>query len=487
MTSRRAFLLVVLELADLFVICASFVVAVAATMEEPHVEGWLPILEMRVKLQNLFFLLAYLGFCHLALRSRGLYRSHRLSSPSQLLSDLAAGVLIAICPLVLLGPLLHFQFVTNLFLAGFTAMAFIGLSLERTVVREVARRIRRRGRNLRDIIIIGAGDDACDLMAKLAHHQDLGYHVVEVIETSPALAGNGAGKGGNGATGSGAGQPVDPVIARVEALLARGPIDEIFVALPLDTSQPLVARLLSICDEEGITVRVMAHLASLYWARAVPDELEGQPVLTIYTGPQESLALLVKRSIDIVVALVTLLAFAPMFALVALAIRLESGGPVFFAQERVGLNRRRFRAYKFRTMVVDAESMQAQLESLNEAEGPVFKIKNDPRITGLGRWLRRLSIDELPQLINVVRGEMSLVGPRPLPVRDVSRIDVRWHKRRFSVKPGITCLWQVNGRRPQFDEWARLDMQYIDNWSLGLDFKILLKTIPAVLSRQGAH
>src|SRR5262249_55876739 len=133
-----------------------------------------------------------------------------------------------------------------------------------------------------------------------------------------------------------------------------------------------------------------------------------------------------------------------------------------------------------------AEEMQSQLEPLNEAQGPVFKIENDPRVTGVGRLLRRLSIDELPQLINVLKGEMSLVGPRPLPVRDVSRIAVRWHRRRFSVKPGITCLWQVNSRQPKFDEWIQSDMEYIDNWSLQLDFKILAKTIPAVLSGQGA-
>jgi lipopolysaccharide/colanic/teichoic acid biosynthesis glycosyltransferase len=131
--------------------------------------------------------------------------------------------------------------------------------------------------------------------------------------------------------------------------------------------------------------------------------------------------------------------------------------------------------------------MQAALEPLNEADGPVFKIENDPRVTRIGKWLRRLSLDELPQLVNVLKGEMSLVGPRPLPVRDVSRIDVRWHKRRFSVKPGITCLWQVNSRLPKFDEWIRSDMEYIDNWSLALDLKILVKTIPAVLSGQGAH
>jgi lipopolysaccharide/colanic/teichoic acid biosynthesis glycosyltransferase len=151
------------------------------------------------------------------------------------------------------------------------------------------------------------------------------------------------------------------------------------------------------------------------------------------------------------------------------------------------MNRRRFPAYKFRTMVAGAEQLQADLEHLNEAEGPVFKIQDDPRITRLGRVLRRFSLDELPQLVNVLMGDMSLVGPRPLPVRDVDLIDTRWHRRRFSVKPGITCLWQINSREPKFEEWIRSDMEYIDNWSLMLDLKILVKTIPAVIFGQGAH
>jgi lipopolysaccharide/colanic/teichoic acid biosynthesis glycosyltransferase len=191
--------------------------------------------------------------------------------------------------------------------------------------------------------------------------------------------------------------------------------------------------------------------------------------------------------IDVAISAVAIVCLIPVFALIALVIKLDSRGPVLFRQERVGFNRRRFNALKFRTMVADADRQQAALESLNEAQGPVFKIRNDPRITRVGRWLRRLSLDELPQLFNVLRGDMSLVGPRPLPLRDVSRIDVNAHKRRFSVRPGITCTWQVNGREPRFEEWIKADMEYIDNWSLGLDLRIILKTIPAVLSGKGAY
>jgi exopolysaccharide biosynthesis polyprenyl glycosylphosphotransferase len=223
-------------------------------------------------------------------------------------------------------------------------------------------------------------------------------------------------------------------------------------------------------------------------AKTYADELEGKPILTIRSGPQDDWGLVVKRLVDVLGSLALLFMLAPLFALVALIIKLDSPGPVLFAQVRVGLNKRRFSMLKFRTMVNGAEKRQAELEDLNEAGGPVFKIKDDPRLTRIGKFLRRFSIDELPQLINVLRGEMSLVGPRPLPVRDVERIDVASQKRRFSIKPGLTCLWQVNGRSDvNFEEWVRMDLQYIDQWSLGLDILILLKTIPAVFKGPGAY
>jgi exopolysaccharide biosynthesis polyprenyl glycosylphosphotransferase len=218
------------------------------------------------------------------------------------------------------------------------------------------------------------------------------------------------------------------------------------------------------------------------------DELEGVPMLTIQSGPQEDWHLATKRLIDLVAGVLLLVALSPLLLLVALLIKLDSTGPVFFCQERVGLNRRRFQLFKFRTMYDGSHRQQASFERLNEAAGPVFKIKRDPRVTRIGLFLRRFSIDELPQLLNVIRGEMSLVGPRPLPVRDVERIDSLWQRRRFSVKPGLTCLWQVNGRSDlNFDRWVRMDLEYIDHWSLELDFRILLKTIPAVLKGSGAY
>jgi exopolysaccharide biosynthesis polyprenyl glycosylphosphotransferase len=207
----------------------------------------------------------------------------------------------------------------------------------------------------------------------------------------------------------------------------------------------------------------------------------------VSSHPSEGWPNVVKRVMDVVISAVALIILAPLFLITAIVIRWDSQGPVFFVQERVGLNKRRFRLYKLRTMMADAEEKQREIEHLNEASGAVFKIRDDPRLTPVGKFLRKASIDELPQLFNVLKGDMSLVGPRPLPVRDYQRFDQDWQRRRFSVRPGITCLWQINGRSSTpFEKWMELDMEYIDHWSLGLDLKILAKTIPAILKGSGA-
>jgi len=473
MNPQRSALAALLKLSDLGVVAVTFVVSLAVAT--PGTDNWVTILEMRVAVRNVFFMAGYLGFWHLVLQSFGLYRSYRLSPNSREWRDLGAAVLVSTIPVWALGALLRFEFVTPTFLAAFTLLAFWGLASERRLFRILARSMRRHGRNLRNVIVVADGDGAIDTASRLARRSDLGYRILDVIEVDPEQRGD-----GNGARGS-------TVVDRIATLLESEPVDEVFVALSLDTAQPLIRAIVSLCEERGTTCRLLASVVDLILARAQVDVVDGRPVITIFSGPHDSLRLLAKRMIDIVVSLVSLIVLVPVFLIVAVAIKLDSAGPVLFVQQRVGLNGRRFWFCKFRTMVEDAEQQQAALELLNEAHGPVFKIRNDPRVTRAGRWIRRLSFDELPQLFNVLRGDMSLVGPRPLPLRDVSRIDIRAHKRRFSVRPGITCLWQINGREPEFDDWIKTDMEYIDNWSLRLDVKILLKTIPSVRSGRGAY
>ncbi|MBE0542350.1 MAG: sugar transferase [Verrucomicrobia bacterium] len=242
------------------------------------------------------------------------------------------------------------------------------------------------------------------------------------------------------------------------------------------------------CELEGVEAWVVADFFSTQISRASLDVFYGRPVMVFRSAPEYSWQSVLKLGLDFFGALIMVLILSPLFAIVALVIKLTSPGPILFRQHRSGLNGAPFTIYKFRTMVTNAEQLKHELEAMNEMRGPVFKVTKDPRITPIGKFLRRHSIDELPQLFNVLRGEMSLVGPRPLPVDEVKRFNDLAHRRRLSVKPGLTCLWQVSGRSQivEFKDWVRLDLEYIDNWSLWLDLKILCRTIPVVFTGTGA-
>jgi exopolysaccharide biosynthesis polyprenyl glycosylphosphotransferase len=275
-------------------------------------------------------------------------------------------------------------------------------------------------------------------------------------------------------------------LEELDSILMNRVVDHVMIALPVKSCYDAIQRTIAVCEQAGVESEYLPDVFKLALARPRYGTLDDYGIVRLKVV-QDGYRLVVKRVIDTMGSLLGLVCFAPLMTVIAVAIRVSSPGPVFFAQERYGLNKRRFAMWKFRTMVVDAEALQSKLEPLNEAEGPVFKIRLDPRITRIGRVLRKNSLDELPQLFNVLRGDMSLVGPRPLPTRDVSRFDNPHLMRRFSVKPGLTCLWQVTGRsNTDFSRWVSLDLEYIDKWSLALDFKILAKTVPAVVRGTGA-
>jgi exopolysaccharide biosynthesis polyprenyl glycosylphosphotransferase len=243
------------------------------------------------------------------------------------------------------------------------------------------------------------------------------------------------------------------------------------------------------CELEGVEAWLVAEFFKMQISRTSLDDFYGRPVLVFRTAPEVSWEGVLKQLLDRIGAVILLVILSPVFLVIGLLIKLGSPGPVLFRQKRSGLNGEPFTIYKFRTMITNAEQFQHELAAMNEMTGPVFKVANDPRVTPIGKFLRKSSLDELPQLLNVLRGEMSLVGPRPLPVDEVRRFNDLAHRRRLSVKPGITCLWQISGRNnvSDFRDWVRLDLEYIDNWSLWLDLKILWRTVPVVLSGVGAR
>lgn len=274
----------------------------------------------------------------------------------------------------------------------------------------------------------------------------------------------------------------------LDSILAAQVIDEVLVALPMKSFYDKIESLVKSCEEQGITVRCLNDLFPLQTARMVSQNIWDQPVLTIHSAPIHRFSMGLKRALDLAVSLSLLIILLPFFIVAGALIKFDSRGPVFFVQDRMGYNKRMFPFLKFRTMVSDAEERLKDVASLNMETGPAFKIRNDPRITRFGKLLRKTSLDELPQLINILRGEMSLVGPRPLFRWEIERIDEPWIKRRFSMKPGLTGLWQVSGRSNlAFDKRIELDLYYIDNWSIWLDLKVLLKTVPAVIFGRGAE
>ena len=323
---------------------------------------------------------------------------------------------------------------------------------------------------------MGTNDRAIEFAKQITKHPELGYQIVGFVDD------DWSGIERFEATG----------LVRccsfsgLSDFLRHTVVDEAAMYLPLRSYYEHAAQFVSLCEQHGIAIRFDSQIFNLKNPTSRTPDWEGPEVLAI-PGSAEVWPAMVKRVLDVVFSSALLVLLAPLFFVVAVLVKCASPGAVLFRQTRVGLNKRQFQIYKFRTMNANAEQIQDELLPLNEMAGPVFKITNDPRVTPLGRVLRKTSIDELPQLFNVLKGEMSLVGPRAMSLRDYQLFDQDWQRRRFSVKPGITCLWQVNGRSSiPFEKWMELDMQYIDKWSLWLDLKILAQTVPAVLRGTGA-
>jgi exopolysaccharide biosynthesis polyprenyl glycosylphosphotransferase len=360
--------------------------------------------------------------------------------------------------------------VSRSYLLIFFAALFASTIATRLVLRAAFGSARRRGFNRRNVLVLGTGARGQELAAKLENHAELGLNVIGFLgEPTNNLP------------------PRWPLLGPIEDLLAaihERVVDEVAICLHTE-DWGLIESIATTCESEGKLVRLPVAMPALSIATAHVEDLDGTPVLSLLSGPNAALALAAKRIIDVTAAAAGMVLLAPLLGGIALAVALTDGRPIFYRQERVGLQGRRFSLVKFRSMVRDADGMIDALQGQNEVSGQAFKISADPRITRVGRFLRRSSLDELPQLWNVLVGEMSLVGPRPPLPREVATYDI-WHRRRLSMKPGITGLWQVEGRHlAEFDRWVQMDLEYIDRWSPWLDIQILLRTIPAVIRAEG--
>jgi exopolysaccharide biosynthesis polyprenyl glycosylphosphotransferase len=405
---------------------------------------------------------------------QGLYRLRsRLSGRREVIDVLVAILFLAVVVFTTLY-LVKLPNVSRLFLLSlFISQAAITLA-SRAAIRAWFVRLRARGYNARYMLIVGANAAARAFADEVAGHVELGLRPIGHLS------------GPHDPRGAAAflDLPILGSVDDIETILHGTVVDEVAICLPIE-DWSLMEPITRLCQDEGRAVRIPVTETSVLVPGGRIEDFDGMSIQSLVYGPDRIIAIALKRLIDIAVAAAALIVLSPFLLLVALLVRLRDGSPVLFHQDRVGLHGRPFRIVKFRSMTPDAEGRLAELEPINEIRGPAFKMTDDPRLSRSGRWLRRTSVDELPQLWNVLRGEMSIVGPRPPLPREVQCYDVS-HRRRLSMKPGITGLRQVAARHdPDFDRWVRLDLDYIDHWSLWLDVKIVARTIPAVFAQGG--
>ncbi|MFC1877168.1 sugar transferase [Thermodesulfobacteriota bacterium] len=403
------------------------------------------------------------------------YRSPRETSVLTYLWSVLRAVVICIGLLLILLFVLNIQYVSRgviLIFSGIEVLILFGIRIG--VVRHFIR-MAGKGRKNYKILIIGTGYRATHLSEVLDKNTEWGIDIIGHLDPNPSRVGLEV-----------RGSTVLGTVGDISHILKIHVVDEVILAIPRTMLEDTEA-IAYACEEEGIKLRLMADVFDLQVTRWSLVELGEIPLLTLEPVALDEGMLIIKRMMDLTFTLLSIPVVLPLIGLIAIAVKFDSPGPVLFNQERVGFKKRLFTMIKFRSMIIGSEEMLKDIEHLNEAEGPVFKIKSDPRVTRVGRFLRKTSLDELPQLFNVLRGEMSLVGPRPMSIRDVELFDKGIQRKRFSVKPGLTCIWQISGRSNlPFHTWIELDLKYIETWSLWLDLKILLQTLPAVLMSKGA-
>lgn len=378
--------------------------------------------------------------------------------------------------------LMHIQGVSRLLIGIFFMLNICLLTVSKFIIFKTLEKIRTDNFNTRNILIVGSNDRACQVIEAVEQYKATGYRVLGCFELEEKMLGKMVYKD----------HKVIGLIRDLEAYLRNHIVDELIFTAPLKSIKK-GDRYIALAESMGIKVRIIPDW-ELHYLMYRPniatiqfEEFLGVYSMALQSTPQNEGKLLIKNSFDFISAAFLILLLLPFFITIGFAIKVFSKGPVLYKQERLGMNGRRFWVYKFRTMVENADELLKELAEMNEADGPVFKIKNDPRIIShVGSFLRKTSLDELPQLLNVIKGEMSLVGPRPPIPKEVDEYSV-WHRRRLSMKPGMTCLWQIAPRRNDlsFEDWMKLDLKYIDTWSLFNDFKILLLTARAVLTGAG--
>lgn len=412
----------------------------------------------------------------------GFYTSYRKQTLGKILWNMIKAVSIGMLIMFLCMFILKMEDVSRIMMGMFYVLNVTLLAICKTSAYKMLTYYRQKGYNFRNILIIGSKERAKDVIGAMGEHLRSGYRIIGCIETDETQVGKEVRND----------IKVIGTVEHLEKILLKQTVDELIFAMPLQKIQNS-KEYIAFAEKMGISVRIIPdwQIYELMYSPGIAsirfEDFMGLPTMALTTTPPNQGELFIKSIFDYSFAIIVLILLLPLFLIISVAIKISSKGPVLFKQERCGLNGRRFKIYKFRTMFTGAEALRQEMEALNESDGPAFKIKNDPRIIPyIGTFLRKTSLDELSQLLNVLKGEMSLIGPRPPIPTEVEKYDV-WQRRRLSMKPGLTCLWQITSGRNivSFNKWMEMDLEYIDNWSLWLDYKVFLGTVKVMLMGSG--
>lgn len=478
---RERLLRRLLMVLDIFVVLASFLLAFVFR-QNAHIFYRFDFFPEKQVIGELFSLSAYFKILPLilfawwaALSSCGLYESFRRKNFFEIVWGIVRSAFLVIVIFATMVFIFKLEFISRTFIVILFFITSSLLVAERWTIIFFLRFLRKKGYNYKQVLLVGTGPRAMRFIKLLQKHSEWGMRITGLVDAEKCRLGKTI-----------CGKKVIGLLKDIPDILKNNVVDEVMFIVPRKWL-PSIEKSLLACEIQGVKADIATDFFNMKIANWESSDIEGMPMMAFKTTVGEEWQLLFKRLFDIIFSLLGMIVALPVYLAVFVAIKRLSPGQAIFRQVRSGLNGRKFVMYKFKTMVNGAEDKKDKLNGFNEMNGPTFKMRNDPRVTRFGRFLRRTSLDELPQLFNIIKGDMSLVGPRPPIPSEVDKYEI-WQRRRLSMKPGLTCFWQANGRNNvDFDKWMKMDLEYIDNWSLGLDAKILLKTIPAVLFSRGAR